>query len=100
VEHARPGLLRARLLCCGTTRATFSPTVSCLPIAARFWRRNAPKRARAAPCRATTVATPPSALASSGSSDDGRDLLRAQQHKRNAVDERTRTTIRSRPTCS
>jgi hypothetical protein len=28
VAHARPGLLRARLLAAGTTRSTFSPTAS------------------------------------------------------------------------
>jgi hypothetical protein len=77
VSRTRPGLLPARLVAAALRERLFSPTASCLPTAARFWRRGAPTRARAAACRATTAATPPSALASCGSSDDGGDLLRA-----------------------
>jgi hypothetical protein len=62
---------------CGATRATFSPTASCLPTAARFWCRGAQHTRSRSTLSGNCSSEAAEALASSGSSDDGGDLLRA-----------------------
>jgi hypothetical protein len=75
VAHAHPGQLRARLLCCGTTRATFSLTASCLPTAGAFLAQGRAHTRSRSGLSSNYSSDAAEALASSGSSDDGGDLL-------------------------